>query len=353
MFVGRDGRGPWTLKDPEGFISTTLEYQAGADIPIDYEHQTINADVNGQPAPAAGWIKALEARDDGIWGRVEWTKKAASMIAAKEYRYISPVMFTSNNGEVLRLQSAALVGLPNLELKSINKQGAQNMDFLQQLASLLGLEEGATEEAVFSAIKALVENKGAPVPNNTEPGAEGDTDKAQANQGDPAVAALPEAEAELLAAVETLVGTAEDAVDEAAANKIKTMLKANKTLPANAAGGPVNELLVKLVTRTDRLEKELNRTKAENLVGMAIKAGRLTPAVRDWAIDYATKDPVGLANLVKKMPVLVENNRSDGGMMARSSQGSQLSYEEKSMCQQLGLKESDYIKNRTALRSRS
>jgi phage I-like protein len=38
----------------------------GIDMVIDYEHQT----MMGIEAPAAGWIKELNARDDGLWARV-------------------------------------------------------------------------------------------------------------------------------------------------------------------------------------------------------------------------------------------------------------------------------------------
>ena len=34
------------------------------DTVIDYEHQTLNSLWNGQPAPAAGWIKELEIREN-------------------------------------------------------------------------------------------------------------------------------------------------------------------------------------------------------------------------------------------------------------------------------------------------
>lgn len=57
---------------------------------IDYEHQTDHTSENGQPAPAAGWIRELDVRGGALWGRVEWTAKAAASIAAREYRYISP-----------------------------------------------------------------------------------------------------------------------------------------------------------------------------------------------------------------------------------------------------------------------
>jgi phage I-like protein len=63
------------------------------DLVIDYEHQTLNAEKNGHPAPAAGWFRRMVWREGtGLFAvDVKWTDKARAMIAAGEYRYISPV----------------------------------------------------------------------------------------------------------------------------------------------------------------------------------------------------------------------------------------------------------------------
>ncbi|GAB1382581.1 hypothetical protein MASR1M50_09000 [Burkholderiales bacterium] len=46
---------------------------------IDYEHQTLNAESNGQPAPAAGWMHALRWIDGrGLFAEAELTPRAAS-----------------------------------------------------------------------------------------------------------------------------------------------------------------------------------------------------------------------------------------------------------------------------------
>lgn len=87
------------------------------DLVIDYEHQTIAAAANGQPAPAAGWIGRLEWREgDGLHAAgVRWTNRAAAMIAAREYRFISPVFtFDGKTGEVGDIQSAGLTNNPGL-----------------------------------------------------------------------------------------------------------------------------------------------------------------------------------------------------------------------------------------------
>jgi len=80
-FSGRDGRGPYHVNDPEAVIAATREYHGNTDIPLDYNHQTEFASQNGKPAPAAGWIKELETRPDGIWARVEWTEAGARAVA--------------------------------------------------------------------------------------------------------------------------------------------------------------------------------------------------------------------------------------------------------------------------------
>jgi phage I-like protein len=57
-------------------------------IPVDYEHASVR-DV--AKAPAAGWVQALELRDDDLWAFVEWTEDAAREIRSGAYRYSSGV----------------------------------------------------------------------------------------------------------------------------------------------------------------------------------------------------------------------------------------------------------------------
>jgi len=117
-FRGKDGRGPYTLANPQAVIDATRTYFGKNDMPIDYEHQILWSRGNGQPAPAAGWIQDLQARLDGIWGKVEWTAQAQAMIKNREYRYVSPV-FCYNSREITRLTCVALTNSPNLELTAL------------------------------------------------------------------------------------------------------------------------------------------------------------------------------------------------------------------------------------------
>jgi phage I-like protein len=85
---------------------------------IDYEHQSLNASMNGRPAPAAGWFKKMQWVDGkGLFAvGIDWVADAAEMIAAKKYRYISAVFsYYAATGEVLEIVSVALTNTPALD----------------------------------------------------------------------------------------------------------------------------------------------------------------------------------------------------------------------------------------------
>lgn len=172
-FRARDGRphevdGGWFL---DAGSAERLIHRAAQRIDkavIDYEHQTLNAEKNGQPAPAAGWFDfgALEWRDDGLYAvGVEWTDSAAAAIEAGEYRYLSPVLlYHPRTGEVLDITMAALTNYPAIDgLDGLAAQAAARFSVNQaedsivdreQLIALLGLDESATDEAITQALTA-------------------------------------------------------------------------------------------------------------------------------------------------------------------------------------------------------
>ncbi len=119
-FSGRDGRGPYAL-DTEAVQAAFASW--GMPLAIDYEHQAFNAADNGQPAPAAGWVNAIDVRAGALWGQVEWTERAAGHVAAREYRFLSPVFDHDKQGRVLRLLGAGLTNNPNLYLTALNRRG--------------------------------------------------------------------------------------------------------------------------------------------------------------------------------------------------------------------------------------
>lgn len=116
LFGGRDGRGPYLLDE----TAVLRAFSAGGmDLPVDYEHQTLEASERKGPVPAAGWIEALEVRSGELWARVSWTPRAAELIAAREYRYLSPVFRHDEGGRIVRIEGAALTHYPNLDLAPV------------------------------------------------------------------------------------------------------------------------------------------------------------------------------------------------------------------------------------------
>lgn len=150
---GRDGR-RWRLDDPAQVIARS---DKGGDLPIDYEHESEKPKRHGGPMPASGWIKSLQARSDGIRGKVEWTGRAAELIANREYRFLSPVLqYHPVTGQVMRLTGAGLVHRPNLALTALSEQEKPMSDAqpdLTRIAEALGLDDGADTDAILTAIK--------------------------------------------------------------------------------------------------------------------------------------------------------------------------------------------------------
>lgn len=167
---GVDGR-TWTF-GPEEMAGVLQEFARHlGELVLDWEHASEHRAPKGEDAPAAGWIKQLENRDGALWGRVEWTPRAAEQIANREYRYISPVfLFTADDDHrVVRLTSAGLTNQPNFALTALNQEAdaadggdadpnpdqgdIPTMD--KELLKRLGLPDNATEAQVTEAIDGL------------------------------------------------------------------------------------------------------------------------------------------------------------------------------------------------------
>lgn len=159
-FVGIDGR-RFRLADPDAVIEASRKYAGRRKMVIDYEHQTKFAVQNGRPAPAAGWVTGLQRRENGIWGQVEWTDAAAKLIGSKEYRYISPVFFHTNDGTVTLLTEASLTNVPNLDQLTALSRAEATMDTndlstkLKTAASLVGLPETADQATIIERLRQI------------------------------------------------------------------------------------------------------------------------------------------------------------------------------------------------------
>ena len=311
-----DGRGPWQVTDPAGVVAASLD--AGRELPIDYEHQTQLSEQNGQPAPAAGWIKELQVRRDGIYGRVEWTEKAKAHIEAREYRFLSPVfIFDTETREVLRIQMAALTNTPALTMTALAKREEGMDELLKQLRALLGLDKDANAEAVCSAVGDLAKTAKAATGTDTA-----------------------------LATIAKALGCPDGATAEAVATAVtqtKAAADANEPDPAKFVKvEDYNTLAAEVAT----LKQDGATRRATAAVDDAVQAGKLLPAQREWAMAYAERDLEGFEAFVAKQPQIVKpgGGAPQGGPPA-SVGGAD---EDAAICRNLGISAEALQKTREA-----
>lgn len=171
VFRARDGRPGhlpgWTISPAIAARVIAKLRARKTPIVVDYEHQTLNADTNGQPAPAAGWIDpaTVEYRPGaGLFAAVAWTTRAKGMIDAGEYKFLSPVLpYDVKTGEVLDLLHVALTNFPAVDgMAPVAALAARYQldpedDTVkrEQLIALLGLAADATDEQISTALAAL------------------------------------------------------------------------------------------------------------------------------------------------------------------------------------------------------
>lgn len=297
-FAARDGRpGPgkqWQVTDAQGkaLAASINAIAAATPIVIDYDHQTIRAEKNGQSAPAAGWILSAEWRDGkGLFAKVEWTPKAKAAIDSNEYRYLSPVITSDEDtGEITGVLLAALVNHPallgmepvvaQLAAQFTPHQQEPSMTLLATLIAALAINADAKEADVVAAVtslKAKVDKPSLPTALST------------------ALGLKPEAgEAEALSAIGTL-------------------------RTASAATDPVTVAAMQaLQLQVTTLSGQINGDKRTQMIDTAIKVGKLQPALRGWA---AKQDVAALQAFIDAAPVIQLNGQSDGRDPGGNSNG--------------------------------
>lgn len=155
--IGRDGR-RWLFDDAarEQVIAAFAEH--AVDLPIDWEHASQHRAPNGGEAPAAGWITQLSIQDGKLIGHVQWNARGERQVAAREYRYLSPVFdYEPASGRIVRLVSAGLTNTPNLHLQALNQQEfpMRSTALVAAITGALGLAADATDDALATAINQL------------------------------------------------------------------------------------------------------------------------------------------------------------------------------------------------------
>jgi phage I-like protein len=309
-----DQREPFTVDEASLNSMVTAFRSRGIDLVIDYEHQSLN----GERAPAAGWIKDLEARDDGLWALVDWTQQAADYLAQREYRYFSPV---------LRLDPETRRPTALMHL------GLTNVPAINHLPPLVARWGGETRTA--AELNPLDLELGAPV---LEKGSVKEKPKMM-EKLKRLMGLTPEVEEG------TVYGKALEAFrelsvilnlpDDATVAQLKGTVEAHKAGVAR---------LLKAEEEVQALKARLVEETTERSVEKALKAGKVSPAQRGWALEYCRRDPDGFRTYAERAPKLVPTGEELQLKKELFDEEHGLVPEELALCRSLNVSAQAYLK---------
>lgn len=300
-----DSRGPYRVADIEAVIAASMEVaESRIGMPIDENHSIDTALQNGNAAPARGWIKELQARADGLWGRVKWTPTGEALLAEPAYRGISPVFNHLADGTVTCVLRASLTNKPNLKgLVALNTESDMN---LAAIAKALGLGDDATEEAIIAAIGKMKK---------------------------PADTAMQSA----LSEIGTVLGV--DGGDPAA------VLAAAKAV--KGGDGVITALqseLARVGGQLKALQSEGAKARATAFIDGAIAQGRVgVKPLRDHYIAMHCEDPARVEKEIGALPALGAGGQTFAQPPAQSAEITSLNAEQTQVADQLGIPHDKFL----------
>ncbi|MFB3947619.1 phage protease [Aeromonas veronii bv. sobria] len=336
-FKARDGRpfdvpgGHWQL---DKSIATTLINRAkalGQDILIDYDHQTLHIEKTGKEAPAAGWFNGeeIEWREgQGLFIKPRWTDRAAAMVAAKEYRFLSAVFPYDAQGRPLELRMAAITNDPGV----VGMQALAALSALPPKTNQSGQLATVTKEIPMNeAMLALLAKLGIQV----EEGSELTVEQGQA----------------ALSALDTLQSAAGKAASAEAA------LAALKAQPVQQGGQidlakyvPVATYNA-LVNQVASLSAKVETTDAATLIKEARTQGKVVAAEEEYLTAYAAQKGVAaLKALLDPRPAIAALSASQTTQVTLPEKKGDavLSADDKYAADQLGISHEEFAKAKQA-----
>jgi len=299
-----DGRPPFEVDGESLAAMVEAFHSRGVDLVVDYEHQSLN----GGRAPAAGWIKELAAREDGLWARVEWTPQAQDYLRQKEYRYFSPVLkLDPETRKPLVLMHVALTNVPAMKGvtplvakydggtgEGYDKTGPADKDRMEELKVRMGLIPEASRDFLW---------------NQTQ---------------------------EFFREVTGALGLAEDAT----AAQVKGSVAALRAGVEQAEG---------LATAFEALKAKVAEERATRAVEEALKVGKISPAQKTWALEYCLRDPESFQVFADKAPKVVPV----GEILALVQDGPDvtggLSPEEMAICRAVNITPAEYLQAKSQI----
>lgn len=287
---------------------------------VDYEHQTLQTETNGQPAPAAGFIRDLQWREGyGLVAMVEFTARARQYVAGGEYKFFSPVFsYDKRTGAVQELLMGALTNNPALDgMTPIALRAAArfhlnteepamiNKHLLAICVALAIATDNQTEDQLGLAALAAVKNRPDP-----------------------------------LAKLRADLGLAETV----GAEEVSTAVAALKTKAATAGNPDPKkfvgvEVVEDLRTQIAALSATSTARAIDDLVKPALEDGRLLSAQEKWARDLGKSDIAALtAYLDGAAPIAaLRRTQTDGQEPAGGKDGNGLTVAELAVCKATGI----------------
>lgn len=331
-FLPRDGREmsvpSWRIDDAIAARVIAAFKANRTPLVVDYEHQTLKTEENGQPAPAAGFFRELEWRPgEGLYATVELTERARSHVAQGEYLYFSPVFAYDKTGAVTRLLMGALTNNPALD-------GMQPLELRAAARFSIVNEEPAMKNALLAAICAALA-----LPEDTSE--------------DAAIAALDQVKAsrDTLAALRGELGVAEDA-DTSAFVASCTALKERAAAAAEPDPAKFVPVAVVEELRTDiaALRSQQVDREVTELVETGLEEGRLLAAQKAWATDLGKKDLAALKSYLETSEPIAALRQTQTRGKAPIGQADEngLSEEERAVCSATGIDPKAYAAQKSA-----
>ncbi len=340
-FKARDGRpfdvpgGHWQL---DKTIATTLINRAkalGQDILIDYDHQTLNVEKTGKEAPAAGWYNGdeIEWREgEGLFIKPRWTERAAALVAAKEYRFLSAVFPYDAQGRPLELRMTAITNDPGVV--GMQALAALSAQLIQPGQPATPAHAAHKETPMNELLKKLLAKLGIEL------------------TGDPTDEQLQKA----LTEIDSLQASAKKAPElEAALSAEKTALAALKAQTTSVQQGAQVDLAQfvpvatynALVTQVAALTAQVDTTDAATLIKEARTAGKVVAAEEEYLTAYAAQKGVAaLKALLEPRPAIAALTASQTAAVTLPEKKGEavLSAEDKYAADQLGISHEDFAK---------
>ncbi|MCF5766854.1 phage protease [Aeromonas veronii] len=336
-FKARDGRpfdvpgGHWQL---DKSIATTLINRAkalGQDILIDYDHQTLHIEKTGKEAPAAGWFNGeeIEWREgQGLFIKPRWTDRAAAMVAAKEYRFLSAVFPYDAQGRPLELRMAAITNDPGV----VGMQALAALSALPPKTNQSGQLATVTKEIPMNeAMLALLAKLGIQVEEGSELTVE---------QGQAALSAL-----DTLQSAAGKTASAEAALAALKAQPVQQggQIDLAKYVPVATYNALVNQVA--------SLSAKVETTDAATLIKEARTQGKVVAAEEEYLTAYAAQKGVAaLKALLDPRPAIAALSASQTTQVTLPEKKGDavLSADDKYAADQLGISHEEFAKAKQA-----